>query len=563
MGDSGGKNKPEDVIKIKALLANAGLYKFDHITQLYQENKMAELSTALQNANDGILIPAIYKFQSYSKKPDGRVDPDGKALGKLNSNPNTDTNTEEEEKEEENNNSNTETGTETPAGENDIVLVPGVVQLITEGSIAGGSKDIRRPHYPQNVSYFKKTAAGTGTHEIVKPDIGVFKQVEGGSYVIAEALHAHSISGKPLTKGDWVMGTWISGGRIASSGVTIGQGYDIGAKYGKSDKAKAKKRMLDAGMEEKDAEALCQVVGIKGMPACVEVNRLRDTGLKITHEVVLQLLVLCVPDFGGPYNFDNIHPAIADTIRAMCYARGNSGANRDGRLTELLADIKGKDPVAQSEGLITWLSGFKKTDKEGNITTKYKKQLRHAEKLKATFESGANVIMTTEPVTMEDLMDPNNPLADWVGEIKQTDFKETVIASKVQEVLIEKGHLPATYVNSKKRTVSSADGDFGKNSKAALLKYQKAEGLPENGKIDDALIEYMFGYKFEDKKDTSQDTKTEDKDNSDFVAAMKDLQESLKHYFAHLEEGHECHEKEGCYRNLATEISNALKGLFK
>jgi len=84
VGDNGGKNKPEDVIKIKAMLANVGLYKYDHLSSLQQEGKMEDLTKALEDANDGLLIPAIYKFQDYTKVPDGRVDPNGTALGKLN-----------------------------------------------------------------------------------------------------------------------------------------------------------------------------------------------------------------------------------------------------------------------------------------------------------------------------------------------------------------------------------------------------------------------------------------------------------------------------------------------
>lgn len=80
-----GTNNERDVLKIKALLANLGLYDYQHITKLYKENEQKKLIQVLFNPTDGLLIPAIRNFQKgFSKQPDGRVDPKGKTLRLLN-----------------------------------------------------------------------------------------------------------------------------------------------------------------------------------------------------------------------------------------------------------------------------------------------------------------------------------------------------------------------------------------------------------------------------------------------------------------------------------------------
>lgn len=506
----GGDNKPQDVVTIKALLAKHGYLNAATILaplMAFPPNPLAVFTC------DPATIAAIEKFQKEvrkSSKPDGLVEPGKKTLAALNGaatpkdeNP---PKTDDTPKTDPPNTNGGGGGNNTPpqnnppapqAGDKDVVLAPGVIQLITEGNVTGGKFDTRIPQYPQNVSYFRKVEAGTGDFVAVTLSIGVFKQQEGGDYLKVEDLNPNKTQNESLTKGDLVLGTWLSKGRVGSSGVTIGQGYDLGAKYDKGDKAAAKKRMLDANIDPAVAEELSTCVGIQGAPASILASQLRQKGLKITQDNVLSLLSLCVPDYGDKNNFSGIHPALADVCRGICYARGDGGANKDGQLRAMLDAARNQPPLVQCDKTIEWLEHFKTDGGE----VRYKDHIKHVQKIKAVIQNGGDVLMSPKPLTMDDLMMEDNPLADWVGDVRGDKFKDSVKISRVQQVLIENKFLPPTYTNKKNQQVTSADGSWGKNTEAALKEYQKANKIPETGKIDEATMQKMFGKTFKSSKE--------------------------------------------------------------
>lgn len=459
----GGKNDTEDVRIVQQLLVDKG---FD--LGAYGPKKDGvdgDYGNASKNA--------ILKFQTDNGLPaDGLISPNNNTWLKLTgqSIPN-----DNQDGDDDNTNNDNNAGggglNDIPKGDKDVVLAKGVVQLITEGNIAGGKSDTRRPHFPQNVSYFKKVTAGQGNFILRKPELGVFKQEEGGDYIKGESFKPNETAGVAMTKGEWVLGTWLSRERVGSSGVTIGQGYDIGAKYDKGDEAKAKKRMLDAGIPEDYAEALSKKVGIQGIKASPEASKLRAQGIQITQDSIVRLLILSVQDYGDhkKLSYTNIHPSLEDTARAMCYAKGTGGAISNG-LDDTLNAMRGKSNVEQCTIMIAWL------ESKG-----WKKQAKHVTKLKATFEAGGDVIMAEE-FTLKDLMAPDNDLAAWVGDVKGVDFKQQVRTSRAQQVLIDQGILN-----------DIADGKLGSKTEAALKEYQKRNGLTQSGDVDDATMEHMFG----------------------------------------------------------------------
>ncbi len=490
----GGKNKPQDVIVVKALLNSHGYFPFS-----YNPLTLWTQLTTL-GANDASLEAAITKFQTDkgAKKPDGRVDAGGTSLGWLNApkaNPvvtppvNTDpvvTPPVDPVVTPPTDPVVTPPVNNTPAapekGDKDAVLFAGCVQMITEGNLAaGGSNDTKRPHYPQNVSYFRQVASGQGTHKVINAGLGVFQISAGGGWQEVEPLDRHSCDGNALTKGDLVMGTYLVKGGVGSSGLTIGQGFDLGAKYPNGDKAAAKKRLMAAGVPDAVATQLSETAGIRGVRAAQQASKLRKAGVEISQDNVVNLLRLTVDDYGDGYNMSNIHPALVDTYKAICYARGDGGASSLG-LKDLTNQVRGKSNAEQCTLTIAWLEA------KG-----FPKHVKHVERLRDTFNNGGDVILSKEPFTLEKLMSPDNDMADWVGAVKGIDFKKQVFAINVQQRLIKDGYLPPTYKNKANQDVPSADGDFGSRSQEALKKWQTANGVAPTGLIDEPTKAKMFG----------------------------------------------------------------------
>jgi hypothetical protein len=491
----GGDNNTQDVIVIKALLNSHGYYDFTYnpvtlLTEMFTIGK-----------SDAKLEAAITKFQTDkgAKKPDGRVDPNGTTLGWLNGPKATATvetppvvippvvetppvvtppvvDTPVVDTPPTNN-------TSTPQkGEKDAVLFAGCVQMVTEGNLAsGGNNDTKRPHYPQNVSYFQQVAAGSGTHTIINPALGVFQISAGGGWQEKQPLDRHNCDGNALKQGDLIMGTYLVSGKVGSSGLTIGQGFDLGAKYPNKDTKAAKKRLTDAGIADDVATQLAATAGIQGVRAAQEASRLRKSGLEISQDNVVNLLRLTVDDYGEKFNMSNIHEALVDTYKAICYARGDGGASKLG-LGDLTNKVRGKSNIEQCDLTITWLT------EQG-----FPKHVKHVQRLRDTFANGGNVILSKETFTIEKLMSPDNDMAEWVGAVKGVDFKKQVFAINVQQRLIKDGFLAPTFKNKAGQMVSSADGDFGSGSQAALKKWQTANQVSPTGLIDEPTKTKMFG----------------------------------------------------------------------
>lgn len=303
---------------------------------------------------------------------------------------------------------------------NTLHLSSGVMMLATEGAFDGGANDVRKPHFPENLAFYRKV---TKDDEIAWAKLDAKKRP--ARYLLASDATDRV---KAKSSGDLVRAQLLdrfspsdydknppAGQVIATgpnnSGVTIGMGFDLGARFGTGDKAKAKKEMMDAGIAEASAEKLSGAVGLRTRKAGKMAAQLRESGLTITAKQVLDLLSKTRKSYFQNFTKGVVHPAIEEVMVKINYWKGGTGAKEE--VEAIFNAAKGKQGLAQFDAAIEEMR--KHDGKTYVVGVKFLTIVRNhiAAGGKVEFEDGAG--------TVESLTDGSNDTFRVINEATKDD----------------------------------------------------------------------------------------------------------------------------------------------
>lgn len=298
----------------------------------------------------------------------------------------------------------------------DLNLSKGFAQMLMEADFTKDN-DARKPHFPDNVYLTTQKPVGDPDNKILP------------------------MSSKFPTPGN---GQSLTIGDIGKkSGVTIGFGLDIGARYGSSEKDKAKNDFINAGVAADTAETLSAVVGITGLEAAKKCNELRQKNISITGKNTFSLLKLTLPDYEkkryskkdeSSYGYNNgdgkIHPALEEFITYAGYwgkaslwrelvEAGQSSENHKEQFAEA---IKRMDAIVAKNVFIN-----KKNEEDLKWVGKVCKKIKHAlATIKEVLDSGGEIKITDTVQSLEELKNENKgDTFEFIKDVKErdTDFK--------------------------------------------------------------------------------------------------------------------------------------------
>lgn len=296
-------------------------------------------------------------------------------------------------------NETTTEGATTATAQNDdtIVISHGIMQMISEGSFAGNSDDVRKPHFPENLRLFAPIAQGevvaaedrynvSSTNRYTPSASGIFK--------IKRNLRRH-------VAGDYDTPV-ANGERVATgknnSGVTIGFGYDIGAAWNVGDKAACKAEFLAAGISESDADSLADCVGLRTTVAGKKAAQLRET-MEITAAQAMNLLSVAMGRYEGNIIDGAVHPALEEVFVYISYWQGTRGGSSE--VAELYDAADGKSGAEQFQAVLD------RMDAKGWNTGAYVKIQRYIRTIKGYLEDGKEVTVV-DSTNLEDLLGGEN-----------------------------------------------------------------------------------------------------------------------------------------------------------
>ncbi|MBK9452546.1 MAG: hypothetical protein IPN95_24590 [Bacteroidetes bacterium] len=332
-------------------------------TPVTTENNQPVVTNANTNANTGnTTTPTVAPVTTEEKKTvTPVVDP------KKPTTAGTTVNTGEKQQ------TNVTSPSETKPGDT-LHLTHGIMMLATEGDFGGGEGDSRKPTLPENLGFFRKATAEElalwkkpkTKEEPARPKRyglstetpnRVFKDKDG-AYVEAKRLRRFTASDYDLTP--------PSGQVIATgpnnSGLTIGMGFDIGARFGTGDKEKAKKELLAAGIKAETADKLSNAVGLRSIKAGKMAAELRASGLTITADQVVNLLNKTREKYIANYTPGVVHEAIEEVMVKINYWKGSgqtkSGGGGKPIVTAIFAAAKEKQGVAQFDAALSVLKNY-------------------------------------------------------------------------------------------------------------------------------------------------------------------------------------------------------------
>lgn len=194
----------------------------------------------------------------------------------------------------------------------EVNLSRGVLQLVSEGGFQSGDFDVRKPHFPQNVALFKlltdtekeEYAAAIPKKPLLPqrykgPDaIGIFAKDNAGDFRIESRKKRHEPSTYTESlASDQKLGV-LGSGAGSKSGVTIGMGFDIGARG--QTQEKTKKWFIDAGLKEADASKLSEAAELRGIKAAEKAATLRGS-VTLTFDEVMKMLDKSIPEYDIGY----------------------------------------------------------------------------------------------------------------------------------------------------------------------------------------------------------------------------------------------------------------------
>lgn len=361
----------------------------------------------------------------------------------------------------------------------DIELAIGFLPFATEGSLSGGGiYDVRRPHVPENIAFFQHVGAGKGNYTKRDATFNIFRKVDAGkgdyvmkpdSQVKGEA--AYKMSSYAKQQGGFELGTFPS-----MSGLTISMGCDMGASYGQP--AQVVKFFEEVAKNSGDnfflelGQKLSVAAGKRGVDAFAVTAPLRPQ-IQITQQQVLDIQntmwrkkkasTLSLMQKGElktekqhvkvtPINPNFVYPPLLEILTKLTYANAFFMLNFVDCLNKQNA-VTGKRPetkeeiVAQCDAFLAAMVEYDKMREKDYC--KKSGFVAFTEELKKAALAGNKVVMKDKPLQVTDILDPKNPVGDWMTSImrgakgpNQPHFRENL-----HKQLQKEGSLPPNTPN--------------------------------------------------------------------------------------------------------------------
>ena len=338
-------------------------------------------------------------------------------------------------------------------------LTAGIMMLATEGQFDGGANEVRKPHFPENLAFYrkvtetdkaawKKKGKSPRRYNVDSNLSDRVKISKSGEYVKAKSLSRFKASDYDRTP---PTGQIIATGPY-NSGLTIGMGFDLGAKFKVGEQDKAKKQLMAAGIEEATAIKLSKAAGLKSRKAGKMAAQLRAAGVKITAQQTLDLLINTRKSYVKNFEPGVVHESIEEVMVKLNYWLGNRGASKI--VKQIFEAAKAKQGTAQIDAAIAIL----KTKKHKT----YQVSVRFLKLIKAHIEKGGDVTFEKKAPTLEELTNGENDTlktvksATAIGKSKGKDLQKQLTGSAAKDSSSEKsggvGEKPASWLTSMWKT---------------------------------------------------------------------------------------------------------------
>lgn len=293
-----------------------------------------------------------------------------------------------------------------------LVVSKGAMIMATEGGFGNNRYDVRYPHFPENLAIYEPLGPG----DLENDKLTKYDKVEAnrvtvakkGAYKMKKMLNAHTESDYDTKAGtNELLATGPN-----NSGLTIGFGFDIGARFKAGEAETAKSEMMKAGIPEKDAKTLSGAVGLRGVQAGRMAAKLRGA-IRITETMAINLINVIYSSYELNFTKGVVHPAIEDVMTKINYWQGGTGGKTE--VTAIFNAAKVKQGTEQFDAAIEVLKGFTSSKDS------YKIMYQFLEQIKAKIEEGYEVEFVDKVSSKEELIDGTNDTFDLIHEaVKDT-----------------------------------------------------------------------------------------------------------------------------------------------
>ncbi len=297
-----------------------------------------------------------------------------------------------------------------------IIVYRGALIMATEGSF-GDPYDVRRPHFPENLAVYdligpQDNVADADRYGLAAPDRVSKNKKLNRIYKRVKLLSAHNEADYDFA----VSGTQVLATGPNNSGLTIGFGFDLGARFDRSQDDKAQREMEKAGFTVGMAMQLAEAAGLRGVAAGRLTAQLRKS-LRISETMAINIIGVIYREYEKNFTKGVVHPAIEMVMTKINYWRGARSELGNQQIAKLFAVSKAKTGTAQLDAAIAVLKGY---------TKEYTTFWKFLEVIKGKLEAGIVVEFVDQVHSLEDLLSGKDSTFAVIKEAGGPDFAKQI-----------------------------------------------------------------------------------------------------------------------------------------